>query len=263
MRGRGGFVAGLMIGFVLGSLSSTLFGSVVTSQTTIIPCAGKEEEGSAPASLATSDQSIVGNATISYHPPASVSAVPPPPSSSSFSFLEEIMPESLRELYRTDRLTFPVTRSMLRRSRPIVGNTQRMRTYLNKLRAGRCTTVLFMGGSVTRGHGAGGHRGAYPKLFVDWLNACYPCTEAAATVDAKNESMAAASNRHVAKLTNAQNSQTHFTIWSHVADMSGGIDLVLMEFNVNDEFIPDLPHILVDNEGPACPTRWGRPCWRA
>ena len=80
------------------------------------------------------------------------------------------------------------------------------------------------------GHGAGGHSKAYPKLFIDWLNERYPCIENTTT-----NSTTTKLGKHVGKLTNAQNSQTHFTAWGSVVDSGNDIDLVMMEFNVNDQ----------------------------
>jgi hypothetical protein len=72
-------------------------------------------------------------------------------SSALYSFVDGIVPESLRARYAPEALAFPVTESMLRRSRPVIGNNHRLHAYLRKLHSGKCTTVLFMGGSVTRG----------------------------------------------------------------------------------------------------------------
>jgi hypothetical protein len=66
------------------------------------------------------------------------------------SLIEEIMPPKLQPVYEI--LQFNVTRSMLRQSRPVIGNTQRLHHYLKKLRNKECTTVLFMGGSGERDH---------------------------------------------------------------------------------------------------------------
>jgi hypothetical protein len=61
------------------------------------------------------------------------------------SIIEEIVPPKLLPVYEI--LQFNVTRSMLRQSRPVIGNTQRLHSYLKKLRNKECTTVLFLGGS--------------------------------------------------------------------------------------------------------------------
>ena len=61
------------------------------------------------------------------------------------SIIEEIVPPSLQSFYHDTQ--FNPTRSMLRQSRPVIGNTQRLHSYLEKLRNKECTTVLFLGGS--------------------------------------------------------------------------------------------------------------------
>lgn len=66
------------------------------------------------------------------------------------SLIEEIVPPKLQPVY--EKLQFNVTRSMLRQSRPIIGNTQRLHSYLKKLRNKECTTVLFLGGSGEFAH---------------------------------------------------------------------------------------------------------------
>lgn len=61
------------------------------------------------------------------------------------SIIEEIVPPTLHSFYQDTQ--FNPTRSMLRQSRPVIGNTQRLHSYLEKLRNKECTTVLFLGGS--------------------------------------------------------------------------------------------------------------------
>lgn len=68
------------------------------------------------------------------------------------SIIEELIPTKLLPLYSYDnllkqKLQFNITRSMLRQSRPVVGNTQRLHAYIKKLQSKQCTTVLFLGGS--------------------------------------------------------------------------------------------------------------------
>ena len=100
-------------------------------------------------------RNIAGDAgSIGNPPPSSSSSSPSSLLSSSsalYSFVDGIVPESLRARYAPEALAFPVTESMLRRSRPVIGNNHRLHAYLRKLHSGKCTTVLFMGGSVTRG----------------------------------------------------------------------------------------------------------------
>ena len=70
-------------------------------------------------------------------------------SNASFSnnVVEEIIPPSLLPVYHPKHLQWTVTRSMLRQSRPVVGNTQRLHLYLKKLHSKQCTKLVFMGGS--------------------------------------------------------------------------------------------------------------------
>lgn len=149
------------------------------------------------------------------------------------SIIEEIVPPTLQSFYQDTQ--FNPTRSMLRQSRPVIGNTQRLHSYLGKLRNKECTTVLFLGGSVTGGHNVGGEQNAYPKLFMDWLNEVFPCASANGTT-----------GKHVSikSVPGIKNSQTAFLYynWFHTIDK---LDLVLCEFNVNDAFLAaDPPHRL-------------------
>jgi hypothetical protein len=146
-------------------------------------------------------------------------------SSASFSttlpVMKEIIPTTLHQRYAPENIEFNISRSMLKRSRPIIGNTERLHAYIRKLQSKQCTVVLFLGGSVTDGHHVkGGSSEAYPVHFLIWLNARYPCVD----VDGKP-------GYHEMKKTHAQNSQTHFVFWSMVSDIER-IDLVLIEFNV-------------------------------
>lgn len=129
-----------------------------------------------------------------------------------------------------------IIRSMLRQSRTIGGNGIRLQNYLKKLHFQKCTTILFLGGSVTKGHKAGGWQNAYPRFFVDWLNARYPCLTPNGTL-----------GRHQSKLTaaSATNSQEIVVNWPAV-DGIRYFDLVFLEFNINDAYIPTMPHALED-----------------
>lgn len=66
---------------------------------------------------------------------------------------------------------------VMRRSRPVIGNTERIHGFIQKLLNGKCTNVLFVGGSVTfaatRPDGSISH--GYHVFFVNWLNERYPC----------------------------------------------------------------------------------------
>lgn len=147
-----------------------------------------------------------------------------------YATVDDIIPDKLKSTYASHRLQFNVTTSMLRQSRPVIGNSQRLHAYLKKLQSQQCTTVLFLGGSVTQGHQAGGRQNAYPKFFMEWLNERYPC---------------GTTGRHEAKFTHAPNSQSHFVNWPLVSGIDS-FDLVFLEFNVNDNFISRSPHFLED-----------------
>ena len=136
--------------------------------------------------------------------------------------VEDIIPEKLRKRrYGAGKMAFEVSTTMLRSSRPIVGNTERLHHFIRKLSAGRCTTVLIMGGSVSGGHNVrGGPKNAYPQVFIEWLNERYPCE----------------GGSHTFKKTHATNSPTHFSAWGMVESIPA-FDLVLLEFNVNGKFM--------------------------
>ena len=91
--------------------------------------------------------------------------------------IKQVVPPSLYDYqYAPDKLRFNVSSSMLRRSRPIIGNNDRLHMYIKKLHSQQCTVVLFLGGSVTDGHNVRGGEGqAYPRYFWFWLNHKYPC----------------------------------------------------------------------------------------
>ena len=161
--------------------------------------------------------------------------------------IEEIIPTQLLSRYTSDvcdpfkdeehcKTVFPVSRNMLRQSRPIVGNTDRLHIYLNKLRNGTCTTALFIGGSVTEGHNGGGTKNAYPKHVMDIINARYPCHQGNGTLGI-----------HEYRKTPASigDSSSHFSHWSTISQQ-GNIDIVIIEFNVGDAFPKPLPHALED-----------------
>ena len=183
--------------------------------------------------------------------------------------IEEIIPPSLLPSYSSENLLFPVSRSMLRKSRPIIGNTDRLHTYIQKLRDGICTTVLFIGGSVTEGHNGGGVNNAYPKHFMDWLNEKYPCkkpintsstntttTTTPLTPQNKNEGP-----MHIYLKTPASisNSETHFGHMNSITSL-GNIDIIFIEFNVGDAFQKDVPHAL-ENKGVNGMTKEYASCW--
>jgi len=69
---------------------------------------------------------------------------------------------------------------------------------------------------------------------MDWLNERYPCKASNGTI-----------GMHITRRTHANNSMTHFIIWKSVISIEK-FDLVMIEFNVNDSFINELPHALED-----------------
>ena len=97
-------------------------------------------------------------------------------------------------------------------------------------------TIILSGSPFFTGHGAGGPDGSYPKFFIEWLNHRYPCEANDAGGGGGGRSAGPRGRgRHAAKRTTAQNSQTCFAVWNSIRDAGDSIDLVLMEFNVNDQ----------------------------
>ena len=111
----------------------------------------------------------------------------------------------------------------LRASRLNVGDVQLLRQFLRRIKSGRCGRVLIIGGSISAGHGVGGTHNAYPTLFVKWLNAAFPCKNAAGARD-----------RHT--VVNRAVSATGSNFWfSKVAQFrTTPFDLILVELGVND-----------------------------
>ena len=130
-RQRGGFMFGLLIGVVLSSLIST----IITLNGFGVQWRNKQNPCYKEAMISSYDENKTKIQSLQSYP----------------YYLDEIMPTSLKQLYSQDNLAFPITQSMLRRTRPIVGNNQRLHMYLQKLHRKQCTTAIFMGGSVTRG----------------------------------------------------------------------------------------------------------------
>lgn len=83
-------------------------------------------------------------------------------------WISRVMPPSLAPVYvAPGALPFNLTMSILRRTRPVVGSTDRVRGFLTKLKKGQCTTSLMLGGSVTAGHNGGGPSNAYVRKMID------------------------------------------------------------------------------------------------
>ena len=83
-------------------------------------------------------------------------------------------------LGRDGKFAVPDGDSVMRRSRTIVGNTERLHTFVRKLLAGQCTSLLFVGGSVS--HGKRNEKTVelvditYYTEFTKYLNEAYPCS---------------------------------------------------------------------------------------
>ena len=141
-RQRGGFLFGLCIGAVLGSLISTITVLNLVKLHRFV-AQWRKEQNLYKKAITTSSN---------YHEKKNKTKIQLLQSYPYYDYyLDEIMPTSLKQLYAQDKLAFPITPSMLRRTRPIIGNNQRLHMYLDKLHRKQCTTVVFMGGSVTRG----------------------------------------------------------------------------------------------------------------
>lgn len=132
-----GMIACFTIGYLLGSSTTTLNSNVDNAKTVIAKVTTAE------SSIRNGNYSTNNSNGETYNTTANL----PRQQNHSTSIIEEIIPTKLLPLYSHDKLQFNVTRSMLRQSRPVVGNTQRLHAYLKKLQSKQCTTVLFLGGS--------------------------------------------------------------------------------------------------------------------
>jgi len=132
-----GMIACFAIGYLLGSSTTTLNNNVDNTKTMIAKVRTAESSIRNYGNYSTNSTGETHNTTANF----------PREQNHGTSIIEEIIPTKLLPLYSHDKLQFNVTRSMLRQSRPVVGNTQRLHTYLKKLQSKQCTTVLFLGGS--------------------------------------------------------------------------------------------------------------------
>ncbi|KAL7544982.1 hypothetical protein ACHAWF_008356 [Thalassiosira exigua] len=256
-----GVAACLIVGYVLGSAKSTISTMASLNKGVKIVSTNRTRKY---------DISTTATATITGNHTDKKMMVAGQASTSASSVIEEIIPPKLLPLYALDKLRFNVTRSMLRQSRPIVGNTQRLHLYLNKLRSRTCTSVLFLGGSgefssasnlciqinnifkssynhnpiiyqVTGGHNGGGPTAAFPKRTMDWLNERYPCVTSNGT-----------QGMHVRKDTHIGDSRSAFVLWSSITSIEE-FDAVFLEFNIGDAFGNDVANALED-KGPGANT---------
>jgi len=219
-----GSVACLVLGVVIGLSASKVFniGGVTPVSSPVQHDAYKYKYNYSPGS-GSSNSGVLHNCTdadqSSHVKPRQISMKDR--GEQPMSILEEYIPPSLRHVYEPGALQFNVTRAMLRQSRPVIGNVQRLHAYLRKLQSKQCTTVLILGGSVSDGHHVKeGPKYAYPQNFVNWLNERYPCL------------VNGTKGTHAYKKTHASSSQRHFTSWAMVSGIET-FDLVMFEFNVN------------------------------
>mmetsp|Transcript_27423 Transcript_27423/g.58243 ORF Transcript_27423/g.58243 Transcript_27423/m.58243 type:complete len:601 (+) Transcript_27423:184-1986(+) len=258
---NGGSVGFLMVGVAIGISMATIYNRTSPADGTRDPVdvlVASHRSAEPPPSVPSSEEIEeyirggfeTSSADGTYHSGGDApisserSAAKPHPAPAPTPFIDEYIPASLLKKYEAQNLQFNVTRSMLRQSRPVIGNTKRLHSYLKKLRSGECTTVLVLGGSVSAGHHVRRpEENSYPQIFVDWLNARYPCRARSG----------AAGTHERKKIRGASNSQTHMASWSAVDEMRA-FDLVILEFNVNDHFISDLPHATED-KGPLGDTK--------
>ena len=226
----GSFIAGQVIGHMLGSASNgSLFSRAIGSYVV-----QEEKRPKAKIGITLNDD----DATTDERSADGDDEKGHEDDYSAYRFdVSDILPTSLQSNYTN--LQFRVTPSLLRRSRPVVGNVERLHTFLQKLRNGRCTNTLMLGGSVTAGHNGGGPGNAYPNHLMDIFDAKYPC------VDSKTGQ----SGRHTYFKTPATNAQQQLTFYNQVLEYDGAIDLVVVEYNINDTFLNGIPHAFED-KGP-------------
>eukprot|EP00956_Cyclotella_meneghiniana_P015164 scaffold23001_cov46-Cyclotella_meneghiniana.AAC.4 len=113
---------------------------------------------------------------------------------------------------------------VMRRSRPVIGNTERIHGFINKLLQGKCMNVLFVGGSVTfafpRGKDGSLVQG-YHLWFVKWLNERYPCNGGEHKLSI-----------HGPGGTDAAYAVSNFN--QLFRDVGGPVDFISFEYAVND-----------------------------
>ena len=78
---------------------------------------------------------------------------------------------------------------------------------------------------VTAGHNAGGPRIAYPRLFIDWLNAKYPCKE--------SDSGKKGVHKHISSGATSAQEAVNWRGYEEGGSSSTIIDLAIIEYNVN------------------------------
>ena len=135
-------------------------------------------------------------------------------------WFDELIPPSLRAKYR--RLAkYGYGQYALRRSRPVVGATDRMVQFWQKVVDKQCVKIVVLGASVSVGVNIGGIEEAWHAEFIRWLNAKHPC---------------AGGGNHTSVLSGVVGGCDSGSFLDHVDmfDAEDEIDLVFVEFGAND-----------------------------
>ena len=131
---------------------------------------------------------------------------------------------------------FNITENMMRKTRPIVGNTQSLHKTLRKLQNKECLTIYVFGGSVTYGHQAGGPTKSYSAKLLELLNFKYPCS-----VTKDDGTVIKGKHRRIVPDFSGTNSAAIVSnlnaIFPPHEHIDHRIDLVIHETNVNDHFM--------------------------
>lgn len=139
---------------------------------------------------------------------------------------------SLRSICTNDwhkNAEYNVTSHMVRRSRTVVGNTDRLHRMLRRVQAGRCIRVMILGGSVSHGYNVGGYDKSWGTLLINWLNVAHPCS-------------LGMSGEHEVLYRTVGGVGSIFAInnWdSLIRPGTQNVDMIVVEYAVNDGFISD------------------------
>jgi len=152
----------------------------------------------------------------------------------SESWFDELVPSDARKYFRNHLVGNQggkheiFTANFMRSTRSIVGNVERLRLFLDKVRKGVCTTTMVLGGSVSAGTNVGGAKGAYQTHFLHWLNSRYPCT-------------GGAKDKHVMLYPKGPQTSSVVDGFPELADVMANevIDLIFVEYGANDPFSDD------------------------
>eukprot|EP01084_Bolivina_argentea_P096949 174266_1 len=127
---------------------------------------------------------------------------------------------------------FNITETMLRQTRPIVGNTLRLHKILKSvIYSNECMKIITIGSSVTGGTNAGGIAHAYSVPFNIWLNEKYPnCHSNVYNISQHEVTPYVAGGTNIMKIVENFEALMEFT-----NDMK--VDIIIIEYNVNDNFM--------------------------